>query len=279
MKILIVIVLYKFKLEDVVHLKSLQFQLSKYRDRIGFYIYDNSPYPDNECIGKDMLFDCPLKYTSDKSNPGLSKPYNEACNYAEDNKFDWLLLLDQDTSLPTNFLDVYFSEAENERGYNMFAPKVKVDGLGYISPCLFLHKRGRFMKEVRIGKLSTQDYSVINSGLLINVQSYKACGGYNERVYLDYNDHDFFNRFKKYNSYIFVLDTELIQDFTCLSKDKSVLIRRFTVLCECIKAIEHESFLDRVDYFFVVFRRAVHLMALMKSTEFIKILYSKYIKL
>lgn len=278
MKILIVIVLYKFKLKDVVPLKSLQFQLPEYRDRVCFYIYDNSPCPDDDGVGNNSLLGCPLKFISDFSNPGLSKPYNEACKYAEKNNWEWLLLLDQDTSLPANFLSVYFEGLEKECSYNMFVPKVKVEGRGYMSPCLFFHKRGRFMKDVQTGKLATQNYTVINSGLLVNVQAYKACGGYNEKVYLDYNDHEFFNRFKAFNPYIYVLNTELIQDFTSLSKDRAVLIRRFTVLCQCVRAIEKKSFSDRIDYFMMILRRAIHLIVLTKSAIFFKIFFSNYLK-
>lgn len=277
MKILIVIVLYKYKLKDVVPLKHLQSQIPSYCDRIGFYIYDNSPVEDRECLHKIELFGSPFEYISDISNPGLSKAYNEACQYAQNNGYDWLLLLDQDTTLPMDFLCKYFNGIDSKQEFNMFVPKVKVEGKGYMSPCVFKHKRGRFMDDFPLGKVKTKNITVINSGLLIRVESYKACGGYDNSVYLDFNDHDFFYRFKRHNPYIYVIDTEFQQDFTCLSTNMDTLKKRFVILCECVRAIKGKSFCDKIDYFFIVFFRALHLTWLTKSFLFIKILISKYI--
>lgn len=277
MKRLVVIVLYKLKLGNVVPLQSLRKQLSEYNNRIGFYIYDNSPVGDEECLHKVELYGSPFKYVSDISNPGLSKAYNEACQYAQNSGYDWLLLLDQDTTLPMDALYKYFNGIDSKQEFNMFVPKVKVEGRGYMSPCVFKHKRGRFMDDFPSGKVETKNITVINSGLLIRVESYKACGGYDNSVYLDFNDHDFFYRFKKLNPYIYVIDTEFQQDFTCLSTNMDMLKKRFVILCECVRAIKGKSFYEKIDYFLVVFLRALHLTGLTKSFSFVKILISKYI--
>lgn len=277
MKILVVIVLYKIKLRDAIPLQNLRQQLFQYNDRIGFYIYDNSPVWDEECLHRVELYGSPFEYVSNTSNPGLSKAYNEACQYAENHSYDWLLLLDQDTTISDDAILKYLNEIDNGKEYNMFVPKVKVEGRGYMSPCIFKHKRGRFMNDFPSGKIETKNITVINSGLLIRVDSFKECGGYDNDVYLDFSDHDFFYRFKKLNPYIYVIDTEFQQDFTCLSTNMDTLKRRFTILCECVRAIKGKSLCDKINCFFVVLLRALHLTWITKSFSFIKILISKYI--
>ena len=86
MKILCVIVLYKCKLENS---KSYQSLLQNNEETI--FVYDNSPIS-QEVHGENIV------YIHDSQNGGLSVAYNKAAQYARCNRFDWLLLLDQDTT-------------------------------------------------------------------------------------------------------------------------------------------------------------------------------------
>src|SRR5690606_15818190 len=63
------------------------------------YVYDNSPNIDEEAIANPFVF-----YVHDNKNPGVSKAYNEGAKFAKDNGKNWILLLDQDTQLPEDFL-------------------------------------------------------------------------------------------------------------------------------------------------------------------------------
>ena len=101
MKILCVIVLYKCKLENS---KSYQSLLQNNEETI--FVYDNSPIS-QEVHGENIV------YIHDSQNGGLSVAYNKAAQYARCNRFDWLLLLDQDTTFQKGAIE-YYIKAINE---------------------------------------------------------------------------------------------------------------------------------------------------------------------
>lgn len=273
MKTLIVIVLYKCKLADSRSYCCLKQDVSETSD-FSFFIYDNSPNPDIDAIkileGYNDSF-----YIHDKSNPGISKAYNAAALYAKKNHFDWLLLLDQDTHLPNGILKDYTVSRLQNRTIEMFVPKVKIASQKYISPTLFHCKQGRIMKFIPHGVLECRKYSVINSGIMISTNAFWSVGGYNERVYLDFNDHEFFERFKRKYKYIFVLDRDLLQDFSCISKDVNTLINRYFILCDCVKNIKKSNISDRFFYSIMLLKRAIHLFVITHRFSVLKI-FIKY---
>jgi hypothetical protein len=66
---------------------------------IRILLYDNTPGgQDIDALSPDIL------YKEDFKNGGLATAYNYALQIAEEENYDWLLTLDQDTSLPIDFL-------------------------------------------------------------------------------------------------------------------------------------------------------------------------------
>ena len=63
-------------------------------------LYDNSPQPQTPEIAASY----PICYVHDPSNGGLASAYNFALQRAESEEREWLLLLDQDTSLTPEFV-------------------------------------------------------------------------------------------------------------------------------------------------------------------------------
>ena len=240
-----------------------------------YYVYDNSLAEDVEA--KNMI-SSNFFYFHDVTNPGVSYAYNSAVEYAASHNIDWVLLLDQDTFLPCCLLSEYFNAIQINGAISMFVPKIFVEGRGYMSPCLFKHKRGRFMFTVPTGIVQSKQYTVINSGIMLSASSFIECGGYNNSVYLDYSDHDFFSRFKLYNPFFYVIDVACYQNFACLSTDTEALEKRYSILCECVKNISKPSLVDKYEYFYMLFRRAIHLVVITRKFSFLKIMYKVYIK-
>ena len=90
-KILVVIVLYKRKIHQSISFNCIYSELHAQNDiESKIYIYDNSPYPDEEGM---ILADDNIIYVHDKTNPGVSKAYNQAARYAELIKCNWILLV------------------------------------------------------------------------------------------------------------------------------------------------------------------------------------------
>lgn len=273
MKILITIVLYKCTLKDSVSFNALREQVKPFLSECSFFIYDNSP--DIDSTASDILCNyVNAYYYHDINNSGVSKAYNEAAIYAKKNAFQWLLLLDQDTVLPSNIMNIYMEAIREHNDIPLFAPKVKIADKKYISPCAFYLKHGHWLRKVNSGLTKTKYRSVINSGLLISLKAYLNSGGYNDKVYLDYSDHEFFTRFKSLYRYFYVLNVELLQDFACVSKDSDKLLKRYRILCDCVQNVSKKSFGERLLYYFVLFRRGVHLYYLTREKEVFKILFN-----
>ena len=273
--ILVVIVLYKCKLIDSISFRTINKQVTENKNyKISFFIYDNSPERDLN-IGLAQKYS-KIIYYNDKSNPGISKAYNMASRYAISEGYNWLLFLDQDTSLPDNILCKYVEAIKTNPKINLFLPKVRV-GNRYISPCRFYMRQGHIMKSVPTGQLDLKRYSAINSGIMIEVNAFEKAGGYNEAIYLDYNDHEFMMRYKKFFRYAYVINAEVVQDFACLSDNIDTLIKRYKILCDCVSHVDKKSIVDKSLYALMLWRRGMHLFLKTGNIIFLRI-YLNYLQ-
>lgn len=192
---LVVLVLYKTKLNDSKTFESLSQSLKVNNIKLELVVYDNSPE-----FNRDTLFEYPnwhITYIHDASNSGVSKAYNTAAEVAVNLKKKWLLLLDQDTDFPTNTIISYLFAIEMYQDGKLFVPVMKINSGAIISPCYFKYMRGISIKHIDTGRNDLDKYSVINSGMCIEIDAFRKNKGYNELIMLDFADHDFIRRFKK----------------------------------------------------------------------------------
>ncbi|MBS1504286.1 MAG: glycosyltransferase [Bacteroidetes bacterium] len=200
--ILLVIVLYKIKLEQSLTYLSLIKSKNLAADT-DLLVYDNSPD-----ATEPRLSDAPavkITYIADRNNSGVSRAYNTAARYALQQKKKWMLLLDQDTLFPDNALSLYYDAFEKYPDEKLFAP-IMVAGNGkIISPCYFRFMRGFSSRSAEVGINSLSTFSVINCAMCVDVEAFEKNNGYNELIRLDFSDHDFIRRFKKSNGDRFVV--------------------------------------------------------------------------
>jgi GT2 family glycosyltransferase len=270
-EILIVIVLYKQSILNSNAYKSLNKQSSNYP----IFFYNNSPQDNIEnrkyLKSKDI-------YIHDPLNHGLSYAYNQAAKYALDNAYTWLLLLDQDTTLPDIFLDTYQKLINKYPFINLFAPSVRIKGTNcFSSPGIKKLKRVVSKGKKYSGILSLKTYGAINSGLLINVRSYLQCGGYNEKVYLDFSDFQFLERFSKYNNVFMASDIEVEQCFSNNETNPEILMNRFMIYSYCARNCRMETIFDIFSYFIVVLGRSTKLFLRTRKLSFYKIMIRNFI--
>lgn len=266
-KILIVTVIYNQKITDTNVYKTL---LSEKTDA---YIYDNSPLtqPTNYLPANWI-------YISDPSNPGLSVAYNKAAGYARANGYEWLLISDQDTIYPPNALELYRMYIGTHLSTRMFIPKVKITDNTYLSPVrsrLYFARTSHQLppsEEINLNK-----YAVINSGILVTTDSFISCGGYNEKVFLDFSDFQFIERFEKLYKSAFVTDIVCQQDFSDSSDRREKKIRRFETFCQSLRGYECTDKKNIVFIHLTVLRRAIALSVKIRSLIPIKIFLRRYI--
>jgi GT2 family glycosyltransferase len=261
-RILVVIVLYLQSLEKSVAYQTLKSNIDSVNGGHEFFVYDNSPIIQSSTEK--------VHYIHDVNNSGLSCVYNQAARYAHKNGFEWMLLSDQDTDYPSDILKKYIYVMQNRPNVKLIVPKVRTPKDLLLSPCRYVHKRGKCLKSIESGNLSLKGLSVINSGMMIRVDAFTAAGGYNEKVSVDLSDHQFIERYKQKECFFWVLDAEILQDFSNEETNADMLYDRFRMYVNAIKNCERTNIMDSIDYFVLGFRRAAKLTLRTKQIRFIK---------
>lgn len=262
--ILIVTVIYNQKISDTNVYKTL---LS---EKESVYIYDNSPSPqpvDN--LPKNWV------YTWDSSNPGLSTAYNKAAKYASANGYEWLLISDQDTIYPLKTLERYRWHIGAFRTTRMFLPKVKISDSTYLSPVKSKFYFARTTDKIPVsGEIELKKYAVINSGILVTIDSFLSCGGYNDKVFLDFSDFQFIERFENLYHLARVVDIECIQDFSNIVDSPQKKLSRFILFCKSLSGYESNKRHGKSMIAAIAFKRAISLCVSTKSIKPIAIFFN-----
>lgn len=206
-ELLVVIVLYRKKPEESMALSSLELVLRNCASAPAILIYDNSPLP-ARYLGDH------LTYRHDPLNRGTSYAYNQAALHAREESKTWMLLLDQDTQIDTNFLSNLVEIAGTDSDSVVFVPRI-YDSKGLLSPFRFARGRGKRIHACP-DVLPLNRYRFVNSGLLIRVTAFEAAGGYDERVPLDFSDICFGERLWSQNvtDHVRVVETSLTHAFS-----------------------------------------------------------------
>lgn len=272
MKLLCCVVLYKCNLVDAVSFnRCAKSAVGRVDTRL--FVFDNSPVP---YCNTEELNEMGVVYLSDTSNPGVSHAYNAAAGYARDNGYDWLLLLDQDTDFKDeNYLDYCIKTISDNSNSEAIAPCVYVNN-ELFSPQkgLVWPKKGNYIIG---GYNSIKNASIINSGLLVKVDTFFSVGGYNENVPLDLADHQFMYRLGKNGVKFYLMNFELFQSFSNNVDNFESLKFRFNSLT--IGCLNFEAdFLMRLKVYVLMSKRCFSLTSRYNTFAFIKILLKNICK-
>ena len=201
--ILAIIVLYKQRLDQSKTFLSLFGSLSR-REDIFLFVYDNSPVPMHDPAEFDS-YSAAIRYVSDTSNPGVSKAYNAGARLAKSLKKQYLLLLDQDTAFPQDAISGYVEAIKAHGDCALFAPVLDCNGQIF-SPCWHGLNIYLPLRNVRPGRVSARNRSLLNSGMCVAVNAFEEAGGFDEAIPLYFSDHDFMRRYRQGFDSLFVLD-------------------------------------------------------------------------
>lgn len=119
-------------------------------------------------------------------NEGLSKSFNNSLKYAREHNFSYLLLLDQDSEPAPNFIEEMKKFANEE--YTCIVPLLK-------------HKSEEYQKAVGSNPTGNTELvnEAINSGTLINLDYLPTNIHFDEYLFIDWIDIDFFYQLQKNN--------------------------------------------------------------------------------
>ena len=138
------------------------------------YVYDNSELPSPDIEKALWEVDTSIQYHYFGSNEGIAKRLNSAVKYAIENKFDYLLTMDQDSS---------FKKGDFEKYIN------------YI-------QAGSYNNVVQFGVNCQPQFTVpsnmpepvltlITSGTILNLPFIQNIGAFNENLFIDFVDAEF----------------------------------------------------------------------------------------
>lgn len=220
-----ILVLYNTKLEgSTTYQTFVASSCHAGLDAASIAVYDNSPIPQVNSTEEAHLF----AYKHDLSNSGIAAAYNWALDTAQSHGFPWLLLLDQDTALPPEFLDLCLMQiAEYETNTNVVAiVPVARSGGRVISP-----KRVGFLglKPLPASSLGIQSAEImaINSGAVIRCDFVRSIGGFNRVYRLDFLDHWLFRQVYASNREAVVSRCTLEHNLSVQDYQHSVSVDRY----------------------------------------------------
>src|SRR6516225_9950686 len=95
----------------------------------------------------------------------------------------WLLLLDQDTQLPSDFFSVFFEHRKKdvEKRELLYIPIIKSNNR-IISPAHSFLYRGFMKKKVETGSTDIKNLAIINSGVIVKNHIFENIDGFNKDV-------------------------------------------------------------------------------------------------
>jgi GT2 family glycosyltransferase len=204
-KLLAVVVLYRMGPGDSPAFNTLQAAKRRFQHEtanIRILLFDNTPG------GQDIgVLPAAVQYKADIENTGLAKAYNCALEVASAQEYEWLLTLDQDTSLPIDFLRNLYDAAMSVGPLNTIAaivPSVSSDGRR-VSPCTLVKPWAfaKLLPDHFIG-VSAGETIAVNSGSTFRVGALQAIGGYDPRFYIACSDLAIFHRLHLNNFCVFV---------------------------------------------------------------------------
>lgn len=227
-RILVVIVLYKIAPTASISFQTLQAaqrRAASGKVSVKTVFYDNTP-------GGQALEKLPegITYESHNENKGLAVAYNRALEIACEEGFDWLLTLDQDTSLPDDFLDKLSDAVAYVTPLSRVAavvPRITDKGRVISPNALSFKLFPKFFPADFIG-ISLERTSAVNSASTVRVSSLKMIGGYDPRFWLDYSDAVMFHRLHCKGLRIFIAGNIRVEhELSVLNMAERVTLERY----------------------------------------------------
>jgi GT2 family glycosyltransferase len=233
-RILAVIVLYKSSIDRSSTCISIRDQSGYDRDAFTVLVYDNSPIANSTGLPSDWM------YVSDPINNGLPAAYNHAILRCKELGAHWVLLLDQDSRLPANFLVNLQADAA------LCYPQPKIAAIvprvfskqRQVSP--FLPKFGLDRPYVVARSTTSAWLTAINSAACIRVSFVESIGGFSRKFWLDYLDHWLFRKIYDTAHSVFVSEMRVEHDLSVANFNEGLEVSRYRNILSAERTFTNE---------------------------------------
>ncbi|MBO0412001.1 glycosyltransferase [Enterococcus hulanensis] len=227
----IVIVLYQMTYLESSTITSLNKLLAsnKFSEIKQVLIFDNSQQAE-EPQGLDERF----IYYHSPENVGLAQAYNYALSQVDEH-IEWLVTLDQDTTLTSDYLEELIVQANSQpQSVAAIAPIIR-DNNQQISPVRSDTLRPLHTELPKSDQTYSQDIMVINSATALRKSFLNKIGGYNLEFPLDYLDHWMSWRIFFEKNQIRILSTELQHQLSVLDYANHMNFSRYQAIIQAEK--------------------------------------------
>jgi GT2 family glycosyltransferase len=233
-RLLAVIVIYKMRPLDSSTLQTLLASVENTTSEnlyVKIIVWDNTPGGQDSGELPDGIL-----YESAPHNPGLAQAYNQALELAEAEGYEWLLTLDQDSCLPTDFLEKisgFARELSQDKTVGAIVPGVIADGR-IVSPFWFVFGVPRF--GLGFGGTPKRAIYAVNSGSILRVSALREIGGYDPMFPLYVSDIHIFHRLFGSGKSVFIAgDVMVHHEVALMNKHTRMSIERYkdSLLDEC----------------------------------------------
>ena len=156
-----------------------------------------------------------------KQNLGIASALNAGVNLAlASNECQWILVLDQDSRVPPDFVATMF----NAYDVCPFKHEIALIGANYQLPFRALRSPIGNRKSPTFREVET----LMTSGTLVKSRVFKDCGSFDESLFMDYVDHDFCFRVRRHGLRIIQAINAILQHQLGSPTSHRVFGRNFT---------------------------------------------------
>lgn len=114
----------------------------------------------------------------DGRNLGIATALNRLCNYGKENGYDWILTLDQDSVVPTGFVEGFLPYIADER-------------VAILCPAIRDRNYGSMAYDIGPSNSVDEVDACITSGSLLRISAWESIKGFWEDLFIDLVDFDY----------------------------------------------------------------------------------------
>lgn len=218
--VLFILVLYKTTLQESITFTTLNKLLPNNVLPKQLFIYNNS----SEI---SITNECGFVQVASKNNM-LAGAYNAGLQYAQSHNFEWIILLDQDTKITSEYINAVQGFICDPKNAVAAVPIIE-NNHRILSPFWYDVQKGPFAR-ISHEKKYNECLTAFNSGAILQVNFMIQLGGFNEQYPLDYLDYWYFHKIYLLQKEVTILPTKLTHSLSVLNYRDNVTKERYKSL-------------------------------------------------
>jgi GT2 family glycosyltransferase len=262
MSIVAILIVYNCRIQESKTLNSLLQNYTAHPEAFKDFkliIYDNSLSKQTNTIQIPFEHD----YIHDPSNRGLAVAYNYALRHALEESRDWLLLLDQDSCLPGDFICKLrddLSVVEGEKAVAAIVPKMRYNEIIFSPARVSYGGIVRAVDMIHKGLCTYKNAYAIGSCCIVRVSFLKKVGGFNEQFPIDCLDRWLFLVINESGSKVYVTDSIIDHELSVMNYDMFMSESRYRSILksETLFMKIYKSRIENYIFYLRLIKRAAH---------------------